>query len=548
MSKTIVAIVGLLLVLVPNCSAQNYAIVYNFAVQPDGQNPNAAVVRGTDGSLYGTTTGGGTYGEGSIFKIGPDGKETVLHSFSGKNGDGAYPNAPLVMDAAGNLYGTTLAGGNTDCFQNGGCGIVFKLSKNGNGKVLYTFSGSVDGARPEAPLLLAPDGKLYGTTTSGGNYGLGTVFQFSGIGGETVLHSFTGGYDDATPYGGLIHDKNGNLYGTTSGNMNPDTTCEASAGNGTVFRLSPIGHLTVLHAFQGGRDGRVPCSGLTAGTSGELYGTTALGGTDCIGFGECGTIFEIDKTGRMTVLHIFEGTEGINPYSTLVRDASGTLYGTAVLGGDINGYSEGHGTVFSLDITGQVNVLHAFTGAPDGAYIFGGLTLDSSGTLYGTATFQGANGYGIVFSLIPQPLPYSRAICPLLRKSRDLDMSLLPAAFRYPAVLPPKVESSRNPSACRLRLCSVMECRKPRLPRFECGGKSSTAGHRDCAEALAMPLNSYSMLPWGSPLRPIQPQHHSAVQREQSLSAQGRDVEMTNPPSSFLTLISSHADELRLGV
>src|SRR5689334_6089506 len=130
MSKTIVAIVGLLLVLVPNCSAQNYAIVYNFAVQPDGQNPNAAVVRGTDGSLYGTTTGGGTYGEGSIFKIGPDGKETVLHSFSGKNGDGAYPNAPLVMDAAGNLYGTTLAGGNTDCFQNGGCGIVFKLSKN----------------------------------------------------------------------------------------------------------------------------------------------------------------------------------------------------------------------------------------------------------------------------------------------------------------------------------------------------------------------------------------------------------------------------------
>jgi uncharacterized repeat protein (TIGR03803 family) len=247
---------------------------------------------------------------------------TQLYQFVGGSG-GANPIAGLVPDAAGNLYGTTSAGGviGGTCKILGGCGVVFKLDTSGTETVLYRFTGLADGTYPLAGLVLDAAGNLYGTTSGGGVVagtcnGCGVVFKLDTAGTETVLHSFTGSPDGDSPRAGLVRDAAGNLYGTTLGG--------GTSNLGTVFKLDPAGTETVLHSFSG-PDGSAPTAGLVLDAAGNLYGTTS------------GTAFKLDTTGIMTLLHTFTGSsDGAGPLGGLVLDAAGNLYGTAPNGGALN--------------------------------------------------------------------------------------------------------------------------------------------------------------------------------------------------------------------
>ena len=268
-----------------------------------------------------------------MFKLAPPVKkgagwtETVLHAFRG-GADGANPYARLIRDGAGNLYGTTLAGGT---FHHG---TVFKLDVTGKESPLYSFAGAPDGAHPYAGLVQDGAGNLYGTTLLGGSFNSGTVFQLDATGKERVLYSFSGQADGAYPNADLILDGAGNAYGTT--NEGGD-----AAHHGTVFKLDNTGTLTVLHTFAGGKDGSSPDAGLILDESGNLYGTTTQGGDR----DNNGTVFELDKTGRLTVLHTFTALslEGAYPYAGLVRDPAGNLYGTVV---DVG--PSGNGVAFKI--------------------------------------------------------------------------------------------------------------------------------------------------------------------------------------------------------
>jgi len=344
------------------------------------------LVQGVDGNLYGTTEYGGDLtcigglspGCGTVFEL-RGATETVLHSFSG-SADGEFPLPGLIRDGAGNLYGTTLAGGT----GSGSNGTVFVVTQIGREAVLHNFAGSPDGGNPFAVLIRDSAGAFYGTTRSGGAFGFGSVFKVNLSGKETVLYSFTGGSDGATPFAGLILDSAGNLYGTTYAGG-------SSAGHGVVFKLDASGTESVLHTFTAPTDGANPYAGLVRDNRGNLYGTTYFGGAS--GFG---TIFKIDSTGKEAVLHSFAGPEGANPYfGSLVIDNNGNLFGAASTGGASN-----IGTLFRLSPAGTLTVMHTFGGA-DGANPLGGLLRDAHGNLYGTTYQGGALGAGAVFKFVP---------------------------------------------------------------------------------------------------------------------------------------------------
>ena len=295
----------------------------------DGILPFAGLIADSKGNLYGTTSNGGASDGGVVFKLSPGGIETVLYSFCGKPGcsDGAGPRAGLIADSSGNLYGTTNQGGGSEC--NGpGCGVVFKLAPNGTETVLYSFCSLLscsDGALPLGGLIADRAGNLYGTTYEGGGsgciYGLGlcgVVFKLSPPippatkWTETVLHSFTGS-DGAGPSAGLIADSKRNLYGTTSTGGGPD--------RGVVFKLAPNGTETVLYSFcslPSCSDGALPEAGLIADSSGNLYGTTYGGGSECIYGPGCGVVFKLSPGGTETVLHSFAGGDGALPEAGLI--------------------------------------------------------------------------------------------------------------------------------------------------------------------------------------------------------------------------------------
>jgi uncharacterized repeat protein (TIGR03803 family) len=298
-TTTLVALAafGLRGVASPWAKGQSLSVLYSFTGGSDGSSHNAALIMDKAGNLYGTTEFGGAAtcgvaGCGTVFRLDTSGNETVLHGFTGSPGDGANPNAALLMDKAGNLYGTTLYGSTGPCISPGGaagCGTVFKLDRSGNETVLHTFTGSGgDGANPFAALIMDKVGNLYGTTESGGTGkclgvapGCGTVFKLDTSGNETVLHSFAGpAGDGSTPVASLIMDKAGNLYGTTA---------QGGAFNfGTVFKLDTSGNETILYSFTGGSDGCLPPAALIIDKEGNLYSTT-IGGGVC-GYG---TVFKL---------------------------------------------------------------------------------------------------------------------------------------------------------------------------------------------------------------------------------------------------------------
>jgi uncharacterized repeat protein (TIGR03803 family) len=349
----------------------------------DGNNPLAGVIRDLSGNIYGTTYYGGTYGYGIVFKVTAAGKKSVLYNFTGEK-DGSHPNAALLRDTAGNLYGTTAEGGIY------GGGTVFKLDSAGKEAVLYSFSATTtDGLFPWG-LIRDSKGSFYGATFEGGTYNAGTIYRLDTSGIETILYNFTGtGADQGYPSPILARDSSGNLYGTTQG---PG----ANTGvYGTVFKVDPLGHQSVLYTFTGGGDGSVPVGGIVRDKAGNLYGVTALGG-NAFGTGGFGVVFKVDTTNTETVLHTFAGADGQNPVGALIRDNSGNLYGTTGYGGEYR-----WGTVFKVDTANNETVLHSFNGNSDGKYPNGGLVRDSAGNLYGTTQSGGRYDEGVVFKLKP---------------------------------------------------------------------------------------------------------------------------------------------------
>jgi uncharacterized repeat protein (TIGR03803 family) len=320
--------------------------------------------------------------------------QSILHNFGSSSTDGGYPFGGLVMDTAGNLYGTNWSGGGSlNCSPYSGCGTVFKLDGGGNESILHVFAGGTDGAGPVASLTLDGAGNLYGTTSAGGissHYagGAGTVFKITAAGTYSILHKFGASPADGdAPRGSLILDDAGNLYGTTAAG--------GAYGKGTVFGLRAKGSETVLYSFRGKADGAYPGTNLLRDGVGNLYGTANQGGV----FG-VGVMFKLTLKGVLTALHTFCSSPGCadGEYPLyIVRTAQGNFYGSAEYGGN------GQGVIFEVSSTGVESTLYTFcsggvgSGCPDGS----GPTrlLASGGELYGTTAGGGNGGAGLVYEL-----------------------------------------------------------------------------------------------------------------------------------------------------
>jgi uncharacterized repeat protein (TIGR03803 family) len=423
-----VALGAVTVVVFAGSAAARDRVIYNFQGGNDGIGSND-LIADRAGNLYGTTfNGGGSAGAGTVYELSPPAlpggawTETILYSFSySLLGNGIGPLAGLVMDSAGNLYGTTWLGGPQ------GAGVAFELSppavKGGawTYSQLYAFGGA-GLSSPEARLVLDKAGHLYGTTASGGTGGCaggcGGVFKLAhpaqqgGTWTKTVLFNFSGSFETGGgTSGGLTMDSHGALYGTTySGSGGP---------SGTAFRLTPTksGHWvhTLLYTFAGFADGAFPQAEVVFDKNGNLYGMTNYGGSggpNCFG-SPCGTVFELMPTPTgpwtHTVLYAFNGgTDGGYPGRALTLDAAGNLYGTTGIGGDpscTGGNGDGCGVVFQLAppaVQGgswTETILDRFAGGTDGV-AGGGLTFGKGGLLYGPAG-AGANGDGLVFSIAP---------------------------------------------------------------------------------------------------------------------------------------------------
>jgi uncharacterized repeat protein (TIGR03803 family) len=357
-----------------------YTVLHAFHGR-DGRSPYAALLLDKFGTLYGTTTLGGKYHFGTVFKLTPNGKLISLYSFTG--GGNSMPYGGLIMDRAGNLFGTTKSDGLG--------GTVFELDKARNETLLLSPAGG-----PYGGVISDSAGNLYSTGSYGGAFNDGMVFELTPSNGgwiETILHSFKLPKDPGNPHAGLVMDAIGNLYGTTYGD-------NGSSSRGTIFKLNKAGHKKVLHTFEG-PEGNSPETSLILDKASNLYGTAGGGQYDA------GVIFKVDNEGNYVVLHSFAGypSDGDGPVGALLMDASGNLYGTTASGG-----SNQRGVVFKLDKTNTETILYNFTGNTDGGQPFAGLIMDKSGNLYGTTAIGGdlpcpnpnqPIGCGTVFKLSP---------------------------------------------------------------------------------------------------------------------------------------------------
>lgn len=423
MKKFLLAACSILTVLlvIPRANAQTYRTLYSFAsgYGPDGANPYASLVFDSAGNLYGETDEGGLYGQGTVFKLSPvtggGWIETVLYSFGRNRGDGQNPSgAGLVLDASGNIYGTTAYGGAGTCH----CGTVYELVAAGGvytEKILHSFTTTgEDGQFPQAGLVLDGLGNLFGTTWNGGiatctrNNNVetcGTVYellpQTNGTWKEKVIHRFTdNGKDGFYPTSKLVFDAAGNLYGTTGAGGRFGTAVYA----GTVFKLTPTVSdgwaETVLHNFGQGQTGS-PYAGVVFDPAGNLYGATYVGGT-----ANLGTVFKLTPAtgGQWTesVLYSFLGgsTDGCQPFGGVTLDSAGNVYGA-----DYQCGANNSGTVFELSpATGggwTETTLYNFARTGMGWQPYAGVILDASGNIYGTTTEGGPGLNGTVYEITP---------------------------------------------------------------------------------------------------------------------------------------------------
>lgn len=378
--------------------AVTFTNLHLFENTNNGANPRAALVQATDKNFYGTTFYGGINGNGTVFKITPDGAFTLLHAFTGAS-DGSYPYASLIQASDGNFYGTCSSGG----AHNGG--VVFAMTSGGALTVVHSFAGGNDGAYPFGSLIQGNDGNFYGTTESGGSHDQGVVFKMTAAGAVTTLHAFGGGTGiGAYPYAGLVQGSDGNFYGT------------AYAGGvsnyGTIFKITAAGTLTVLHSFTNGIDGSYPYANLIQGSDGNFYGTAFAGGN-----ANGGTVFKVSSDGTFTTLHLFNGgNAGDQPNASLIQATDGNFYGTT---------SDGDfGAIFKMSAAGTLTVLHSFNYDTDGSSP-STLIIGNDGSLYGTTYIGGfvqqfyPVGSGTVFKYAanlqvqPPPPPPSLTITPL---------------------------------------------------------------------------------------------------------------------------------------
>jgi uncharacterized repeat protein (TIGR03803 family) len=389
----------------PAWAASNGKVIYNFTGGNDGGDPATQLAFDNSGNAYGTTVTGGAFGCGTVFELTPSGSHwrlSTLYSFTCLE-DGKNPYGGVTLDAADNLYGTTVAGGSGGTCAGDGCGTVYELSKSGNSWIqttLYNFTGGNDGSGPGGVVVFDTSGNLYGTTPDGGLDGEGVVYELSpghgGLWNQTVIHAFTGGADGGVgSLGSLLYNES-NFYGVTeSGGV---------YGAGTVFQLSPASGggwtFTTIHQFQGLPHAGFPYGGLITDGQGRLFGTTYFGGADGMG-----TVFAFARVNgelKETVLHSFTGSnDGANPTSTPIFDKAGNLYVTTSGGGSPSCQC---GTIFELSpLNGGVKgtTIHSFTGNRDGGFPNYGLTTDMQGTLYGTTPVGGTHNEGVIFSFTP---------------------------------------------------------------------------------------------------------------------------------------------------
>jgi uncharacterized repeat protein (TIGR03803 family) len=431
----------------------NYSLIHSFGASADGRNPQAGLIEGMDGKLYGTTWAGplsssGGTDSGTIFRLNKDGTGyEILRYLTGnlKNGDAYRPTASLLNASDGIIYGTTQFGGSSDqgtvfsldrdgsnfgirvSFSRGEgghpfCGLVegndgtlygtayygtgadgsisgsiFKISKTGDYEAIYRFGSPYsDGFAPETDLAVAPNGMLFGTASKGGsNLFYGTVYSLNPDGSDySVLHHFAGDPDGGLPYGAVTIGSDHRLYGT----------CELRGPNGAgaLFSIETNGlSFTLLHAFPAfPGDGEAPYAGVLEASDGRLYGSTAGGGAN-----DAGSLFRINKDGNAyQLLYSFPGTNGGGraPRARLLEGSDGALYGTTEFGGLTNSTFFGPGTLFKINRDGgDFSVLHQFTGGEDGGNPYGGL-VEVNGYLYGTTTSGGSNDAGSIFKLDKQ--------------------------------------------------------------------------------------------------------------------------------------------------
>ena len=387
--------------------AQTFTTLHSFD-NHDGSQPYGPLIQ-SGGIFYGTTRAGGRHNGGTVFTITSGGALTTIYDFCSQGGhkctDGAAPQAGLILGPDGGLYGTTLGGGTGGGFGSG-FGTVFQITSSGVLTTLHSFQGS-DGADPLS-LVLGTDGNFYGTTSLGGMGGhiclrnkkyvlnYGTAFKMTPSGSLTTLYSFCSRNncpDGSQPEAGLVEGSDGNFYGTTAYGGTGQKPCGGDCG--TVFKITPDGVLTTLHKFHS-TDRAIPEAALVQASDGNFYGTTFEGGA---GAYSTGTAFKMTADGVLTTIYTFcsQGggncTDGANPGSALIQSTDGNLYGTTIYYG-----AHPQGTVFEMTTSGVLTTLHGFDNT-DGANPMAPLVLGANGTLYGTTYGGGPMGYGTVFSL-----------------------------------------------------------------------------------------------------------------------------------------------------
>ena len=396
-----VALVALSLC-VGSVKASTTEVIYSFAGEGDGEYIDSDVATDAAGNLYGTSVLVGDFGGGTVWQLSPVGDgwvHTVLYSFTG-GADGGEPYKGVTLDAAGNLYGTAVTGGSGSC--EGGCGVAYKLTKSGTTwtqSVIHAFTGGDDGSGPGSRVALDKGGNVYGMTPTGGANGLGTIYEIhpkrNGDWALRVIHTFTGGSDGTSGSAGKMLLRGGHIYGAvTAGGTN---------GSGNVFELTPtrIGEwgFKILYSFQGAPDGIFPYGALLFDAAGNLYGTTYYGGTNGLG-----AVYKLSPTDsgewNETVLYSFKaGTDGNSSISNLVSDAAGNLYGTTSEGGLGSGtifkLTPGQNGTWTESIP------HSFQGSPDGAFPYAGMVGGSAGSFYGATVHGGDDGEGSIYKFTP---------------------------------------------------------------------------------------------------------------------------------------------------
>jgi uncharacterized repeat protein (TIGR03803 family) len=397
-------LVALLFVLSLASLASTSQVVYSLAGDEDGEYPDTDLIIDSAGNIYGTSVLGGDFGTGTVFQLTPSGSgyvHTVLYSFTG-GADGGQPYKGVTLDAQGNLYGTAVVGGTGGICAGEGCGVVYKLTKNGSTwtqSVIYNFTGKSDGYGPGSGVTFDKAGNLYGTTPTGGAKSMGVIYELSPSGSSwtfKVIHTFSGGSDGTGGSAGrLLLDAAGRLYGVC--------TVGGANGAGVAYKLTLVQgtwKFQTLYAFKGTPDAGFPYGALSMDSSGNLYGTTYYSGANNLG-----SVYQLALKGGVwteNLLYSFKGgTDGASPISNVNVDPSGDLYGTTSEGGGRCSC----GAIYRLTLPrgGQwtESVVYRFKNTPDGGFVYNGMVPDSSGHYFGSTVHGGTAGEGAFYQFTP---------------------------------------------------------------------------------------------------------------------------------------------------